>query len=597
MTDFALLKRPPLTFVSFFLDAYEEDGIMDTNPEKQMPQRIGRFRELAATGIYMCLYTTAGIREYMESLVKEFPNIHWTVVSLKETFTWKTVHQYEYMLPAQRSEVKDNVDFIIVQNCKSEFMERAIRENPWNSTHFAWIDFSIFYVFREKEKSTKWLQFLSTAQFAPKFLTFPGCDKWDKLTPEAIGDNIFNRVYWRFCGGFFIGDKESLLDFYRLYKEFYPIFMYDHHKAVWEVNFWAWLECKTNWSPTRFHADHNDSIMYLSSDYYVENIDPQISFKMQYNYPEIPEYKCSSACYIEYKGQRILNTRYVNYVLYDNGSYHIHSPDHRTLNSMNFLSVLDENFIPTGYEKMQETFKLPDCLHLAKRFISRGVEDIRLYEHDGRVKFVATTIQYSPLGQNRIVVGEYSVEDRHIHSIELIEPPNHDVWCEKNWIPISIPSTDILDVPSGPKDEYFIYGWCPFQIGKLVEGKSVRQEFKYKLEIVFKREYPTIPFLHMLRGSTSFVPYGEHRLVGVAHFSEEYIPRHYYHMMIQLDRKTLSIVEWSSPFYFQNIGIEFCIGFMVQNNRDFRYWISQFDRNPLHIVIPGERFTWNKVES
>jgi hypothetical protein len=597
MTDFTKLDRPPLTYVTFFLDAYEDDGILDTNPEKQMPQRIARFRELASTGIHICLYTTAGVKEHIEPIVEEFPNIHWTIVFLEETFVWKTAHQHEFTLPDQRSKVKDNAEFIIVSNCKAEFMEQAIQENPWNSTHFAWIDFSIFYVFHNKEKSTKWLQFLSTAQFAPRFITFAGCEHWSKLNRESIGDNILNRVYWRFCGGFFMGDKDSLLEFCNLYNEYFPIFMNNYQKLVWEVNFWTWLEANADWSPIVYNADHNDSILYLSADYYVENADPIISKKCKYNYPEIPEYKCSSACYIEYKGQHILNTRYVNYFLYDNGSYHIHSPDHRTLNSMNFLSILDDDFNPTGYEKMLETYELPDCLHLAKRFISRGVEDIRLYEYDGRVKFVATTIQYSPLGQNRIVVGEYSVEDRHIHSVELIEPPNPDVWCEKNWIPISIPSTNILDTRySEPNEEYFIYGWSPFQIGKLVEDKSVRPEFKYKLEIVFKREYPNIPFLDMLRGSTSFIPYGEDRLVGVAHFSEEYIPRHYYHMMIQLDRKTMSIVEWSSPFYFQNIGIEFCIGFTVQNDSDFRYWISQFDRNPLHIVIPGDRFTWNKVD-
>lgn len=580
-----------LTFVTCFLDAYEETGILDTNPQKQLPERIARFRQLAATGIQICLYTTANLKEWIEPIVQEFPTIHWTILSIQDTFIWKTVNEDRYSLPENRSAVKDNAEFMVVQNCKAELIERAIIENPWNSTHFAWIDFSIFYVFHNPAKSAKWLQILSTLQLAPKFITFPGCKGWAKLAADNVANHLLHRVYWRFCGGFFIGDKDSLWNFTQLYRTHFPLFMDAYRRIVWEVNFWAWLEATAGWLPTMFNADHNDSILQFTADYYTESITCESStqkfIKEQYKYPALNTYQPSSASYIEWGGQRILNTRYVNYLLYDNGAYHIHSPDGRTLDTKNVLSILDDQWQPLGYDFIEESVELTDYLPRAKRFVSRGFEDIRLYAcKEGGIRFIATTIQYSPLGQNRMVLGEYDVAEKRLHSAGLIEPPNPDVWCEKNWIPI----------PYGDdQEDHFIYSWSPFQVGKVVAGGATHPEFPYKMEIVLKREYPDTPFLNHIRGSTVFVPYGEERMIGLVHFSEEYVPRHYYHMMIQLNKDTLEIVAHSQPFLFQSIGIEFCIGFTIDNESSFHYWISQMDRNPLHLTIPEERFRWYSV--
>jgi Bacterial protein of unknown function (HtrL_YibB) len=573
-----------LTFVTCFLDAYEDTGMLDTNPQKQLPERIARFQELAETGIHICLYTTANVSEYIQPVVEENKNVHWKVINLKDTFTWKTVHTEECSLPEQRSAVKDNVDFMVVQNCKPELMEQTIQENPWNSTHFAWIDFSIFYVFKEPVKSAKWLQFLSTATFAPRFLTFPGCSNWDRLSYDRVEQALMNRVYWRFCGGFFIGDKDSLLQFTKLYRMFFPAFIQTYKRVVWEVNVWAWLETVSDWRPTLYSADHNDSILYFTADFCVKNMRSYTTTYRRYPYPSISQYQPSSASYIEWRGQRFLNTRYVNYLLYDNGSYHIHSPDGRTLDTMNFISILDEYGMPLDYDRIDETTQLTDYLERAKRFVSRGFEDIRLFESiDGKVKFVATTIQYSPLGQNRMVLGEYDIFGKRLNNVRLVEPPDAHVWCEKNWIPVRYQGEDC-----------FIYGWSPFQVGRVVEGAATMAEFPQKLEIILRREYRNTPFLNHIRGSSVFVKIDGNRLVGLVHYSEEYVPRHYYHLLVQLDADSLEILEYTNPFIFQQIGIEFCIGFAVEE-KEYSFWISQMDRNPVFVKIPKEEFLWNEV--
>jgi hypothetical protein len=571
-----------LTFVTCFLDAYEgTTEMVEANPHKQLPERIARFRQLAATRIPICLYICPSVQSSIEPIAAEYPNIYWEILSLEDTFTWKTAQANPHSLPAHRYEPKDTANYILVQNSKIELVEKAIHTNPWKSRHFAWIDFSIFYVFHHPERSAKWLQMLSRAPLSEKMLTFPGCERWEKWSPN-MGDQLTDRVYWRFCGGFFIGDRDSLLDFAHLYRVQFPIFLQIYRKLVWEVNVWAWLETATGWSPTLYTADHNDSILYLSADHYAQNMQCKSDLQI-YPYPAIPDYQPASAAYIEYRGEMLLNTRYVNYLICDNGAYHMNAADGRTLDTQNWLSVLGGDLVPQSYEKMDESeMGLTDYLDRAKRFVSRGLEDIRLYESaaDGRLRFIATTIQYSPLGQNRMVLGEYDIDERKLRNATLVEPPNPDVWCEKNWIPIV-----------WHQEDHFIYSWSPFQVGKIVPSDSA--DFSSRLEIVLRKEYPHIPFFNWIRGSTTFTATSG-RLLGVVHFSEEYMPRHYFHMLVQLDKETLDIVEYTHPFYFQNIGIEFCIGFR-HNEDQYQFWISQMDRNPAQITISKTQFMWTTV--
>ena len=84
-----------------------------------------------------------------------------------------------------------------------------------------------------------------------------------------------------------------------------------------------------------------------------------------------------------------------------------------------------------------------------------------------------------------------------------------------------------------------------------------------------------LPWFDRFSGSTTFMPgytnahtststNAEGRdIKGLVHFSEEGSPRHYYHSLVELDSKTLKPIRYSAPFYFQNIGVEFCTAMMI----------------------------------
>jgi hypothetical protein len=186
-----------------------------------------------------------------------------------------------------------------------------------------------------------------------------------------------------------------------------------------------------------------------------------------------------------------------------------------------------------------------------------GLEDIRLYEEGGGLRFVATQREWSPSRQNRIVRGD--VVGPCLTNLEVLEPPT-PTGCEKNWIPFG---------------SDFLYGFHPLQIGSVVDGK-----------LSIHTEWATPPSWASLRGST--VPF-EYQGASwlVVHTSDEAVPRHYRHRLVVLETTSGNPLLSSPPFVFGRDGIEFCIGFHIrEKEQEAWFWYSQHDCDPAWLRVP-----------
>jgi hypothetical protein len=117
------------------------------------------------------------------------------------------------------------------------------------------------------------------------------------------------------------------------------------------------------------------------------------------------------------------------------------------------------------------------------------------------------------------------------------------------------------------------------KIGKLNESN--------KLEIV--HEYTVPDTFKNLKGSTTFLPY-RNILLGVVHYSIDGEPRRYYHRLVILDPATLEPKALSVPFIFERIGIEYCIGFNV-NDTMLEFWYSKHDKDASYMKVPLSVFS------
>ena len=273
-------SEPSVTFVTAFIDLNEVRS-KDRTPET----RVSLFRHIANSGVSICLYVSSKYETLGRELENEYENIKlMPILNLEDTETYKLITSYSPHLPTHRLVYKDTINYMIIQNAKSELVYNVTLSNPYNTEHFAWIDFSIFHMVTHIEYVVKQLQLINAHILIKTFLVFPSC--WSKeKSIELIQttNSIYTSVNWRFCGSFFIGDVTSIQNMYHLTMCNLPDFINNidnpEHIIAWEINIWAWLEAKYNWEVSTYHADHNNSIIDIPHSIFVKK--KKIETKMQ----------------------------------------------------------------------------------------------------------------------------------------------------------------------------------------------------------------------------------------------------------------------------------------------------------------------------
>ena len=253
---------PSVTFVTAFIDL-NEDRTKDRTPET----RVNLFRHIANSGVSICLYVSSKYEILGKELENEYDNIKlMPIMNLEDTNTYTLITSFSPNLPKHRLDYKDTINYMIIQNAKSELVHNVTLSNPFNTEHFAWIDFSIFHMVTHVDYVVNQLKLINANKLIKSFLVFPSCWSKDKSKDLIHTTNsIYTSVNWRFCGSFFIGDVNSIQTMYHLTMSHLPQFINNidnpEHIIAWEINVWAWLEAHYNWEVSTYQADHNNSIL------------------------------------------------------------------------------------------------------------------------------------------------------------------------------------------------------------------------------------------------------------------------------------------------------------------------------------------------
>lgn len=246
-----------VTFVTCFISIYSKEPY----EHKTFQWRIDFFEKMAKCGINICIYCCDVTRPYIIKLAEKYNNIK--ILELERPITENIIHLTSYTpglsYPERRNEAKDNTEYMSLMHDKIVYVYDAIMKNVWNTRIFAWFDFSMAYLFKNGEITfDKLVSLAFSCKFVDRFTAFPGC--WPAVTADTQ-ECVLKSIHWRFCGSFFIGDAVSLKELYDLYCDYYPLFVAQYRKIVWEVNFWAWLESTSEWNPIWYASDHNDRII------------------------------------------------------------------------------------------------------------------------------------------------------------------------------------------------------------------------------------------------------------------------------------------------------------------------------------------------
>ena len=300
-------------------------------------------------------------------------------------------------------------------------------------------------------------------------------------------------------------------------------------------------------------TEHLDSV-YQNMGFYVKPLGTPVTNHPVPRDAAGPDFHPTSASFLG----TLQNVRFVNYIIDQrNGSYTMkdgtYSADYkvRTRNVLwdgKHAVVMDDS--ATGLDLLPHRIE--------------GLEDVRIYHDSLRaLRFVATCAQVGP--KIRMVRGDYSLTTRSLRNCKVIQPPT-DTDCEKNWLPI-------------PNTNSFIYAWHPFQIGVVNEDK---------LEI--RQSHTTPWFFKHLRGSAAPIQVGQ-ELWALTHYVEYSQPRKYYHCIVVLDAEDYTPVRVSLPFTFKATGIEYCLGWKIDQD-GLTFAFSSWDDNPCMTTAPLSRFEW-----
>lgn len=236
-----------------FITALYNIGTPDSRNHSSLEKRIDLIKKLFSLDIPIIAFIDPEYRIFFDNL--NYQNVNIIYRSL-ETFTiWKLCKEKTLSLPLTRNTGKDTNEFLILMNMKIDFVKEAL--DICSTPIVAWIDGSIFHIVSDEERVKKALE--KEVNLGEK-VRIPGPVRLsERVTPLTI---LENQIQWKFCGGYFQGKKEALLDFYEKTIEVLQEWK-ERGKITWEVNIWVELSDKFKlfeW----VYGDHNDSMLLLN---------------------------------------------------------------------------------------------------------------------------------------------------------------------------------------------------------------------------------------------------------------------------------------------------------------------------------------------
>ena len=266
------------------------------------------------------------------------------------------------------------------------------------------------------------------------------------------------------------------------------------------------------------------------------------------------------------KNKLIVNVRYVNYKIGDNGEY-INQKNIITKNAVAYIDISKPAW------KLESETELKYNNSYDGLYI--GLEDIRIMNYDSKLYFNANRGIEGESSKMMVEHGLINLKSRSTLS-NLIE-----IDCqqsiEKNWVLFENSNRELK----------MIYGWSPLRIGNVIDHPTSKIDHKKNpvKKMVVTHEYNTPNFFKWLRGSTNGQRVGN-EIWFICHLVSYEDRRYYYHVFVALDAKTMEVKRYSRIFTFEKEKVEYTLGFVyLESSRQLFIGYSVMDRETKYISI------------
>lgn len=238
------------------------------------------------------------------------------------------------------------------------------------------------------------------------------------------------------------------------------------------------------------------------------------------------KFTCANPSITRFGRLTLMCMRTVNYRIREDGSYDMQGDD--AIRTENFLLTLNKDHEVLDGREIVWSRPPPAWPHV------QGLEDMRIFQNDDRLMFIACAREQNPDGVAEQVVGEIDHTSGQIMSFKTVhvEPRQH----EKNWMPIA-------------------YTYSPMK-------------FVYRPDRIINEYGETIltfdgmAGINHFSGGTPLIAFngGKLALVHESCIKPGHTKRFYQHRFVWFDDQTHKLSKWSRPFFFNEKGIEFAAG-------------------------------------
>lgn len=184
----------------------------------------------------ICFLEKSIYETYFAQEVEKYPLTVFRMFERNENY----LYEYESLLTQFSVETdnptKDTPGYMFTQCHKTEWVKMAIEENPFHTTDFVWIDFGIYHMIRNEMEFAVALKNLVRK-------SHPGIRIASCVDPSlpCLERNIYRQIMWYFAGSIFGGNKDRLLQFANIMKQYTIELMKTKKHIMWEVNIWYLL--------------------------------------------------------------------------------------------------------------------------------------------------------------------------------------------------------------------------------------------------------------------------------------------------------------------------------------------------------------------
>lgn len=252
-----------------------------------------------------------------------------------------------------------------------------------------------------------------------------------------------------------------------------------------------------------------------------------------------------------HNGELIVNRRFVNYKIDENGNY----INREKIITKNVLAYFNEN------EQKEEAVLLKYNTEYDGYY--EGLEDVRLISYKGKLLYNANRGV-----DNKMLIEHGEIELYETRGERLLKKENQN-QIEKNWV-LFCDANDNLKC---------VYKWHPLTIGSPEYGQ-LRDIQTINTPLAFKN----------IRGSSNGVIIGD-ELWFLTHLVSYEDRRHYYHMMVVLDPVTYGLKRYTPLFTFTGKMVEYSLGF-VEVDEDILIGYSVMDKETNFIRVKKKWFSY-----